>query len=438
MGGDMVEGLSVVLATAGAGGTIAAVRSLGARGVDVEVVSSERLGAAAWSRYAKRTHAAPSESDSERFLERLLAIGEENPGRILLPTSDKTAWIYAENALLLQRHFRLYHPPITSLRRILDKKLFSDAAISAGLSVVPSWDPSSLEELAALAPTLCFPILIKPRTHVHRQRNDKGVVVASPHELIRQYRRFVDREQERPTGDPLLLDARRPILQQFVRVRGEGVLSITGFIDRTGELFVTRAARKVFQRSQPVGVGVCFEAQPAPEELPDLVRRLCRELGYFGVFEVEFLRYDGHWAVIDFNPRMFSQVGMDIRRGMPLPLLACLDAIGDSASLCKEVAKAQAGDDGQAVFRDRFTLRAILLAQILTGRMSNVEVSKWRDWMKQHADHAVDFAADRDDLLPGVVHAFSELYLGLKSVPRFIRARARMTSPTQRVLKEIV
>jgi D-aspartate ligase len=432
----MRGGLSVILATAGAGGTIAAVRNLGASGVDVEVISSERLAAAAWSRYTKRTYSAPPESDAEQFLKRLLAIGQSSPGRILLPTSDATAWIYAENAPLLERYFRLYHPSIATLRRILDKKLFEEAAHSVGLPVLPSWDPSGLEELAALAPTLCFPILIKPRTHVHRLRNDKGVVVASPHELIRQYRRFVDREQEQPPDNPLLLDARRPILQQFVRVKGEGVLSITGFIDRTGELFVTRAARKVFQRSQPVGVGVCFEAQPAPEELPDLVRRLCRELGYFGLFEVEFLRYDGHWAVIDFNPRMFSQVGMDIRRGMPLPLLACLDAVGDSASLCREVAKAQAEDDGQAVFRDRFTLRAILLAQVLTGRMSNVEVSKWRDWMKQHADHAVDFAADRDDLLPGVVHAFSEIYLGLKSLPRFMGARPRTASSTQHVFKE--
>jgi D-aspartate ligase len=432
----MPKGLAVMMATADAGGTIAAVRALGASGVDVEVVSSERLGAAAWSRFAKRTYAAPPESDGERFLERLLAIGKDNPGRILLPTSDKTAWIYAENALLLQRHFQLYHPPLTSLRRILDKKLFSDAAISVGLAVLPSWDPSSLNELAALAPTLCFPILIKPRTHVHRLRNDKGVVVDSPRQLIPQYRRFVDREQELAPDTPLLADARRPILQQFVRVRGEGVLSITGFIDRTGELFVTRAAKKVFQRSQPIGVGVCFEAQPSPQELPDLVRRLCRELGYFGLFEVEFLHYDGHWAVIDFNPRMFSQIGMDIRRGMPLPLLACLDAVGDSASLRREVAKAQTVDDEQAVFRDRFTLRAILLAQALTARMSNDELSKWRGWMKQHADHAVDFAADPDDRVPGVVHMLSEIYLGLRSLPRFMRARARTTSPARRVLNE--
>jgi D-aspartate ligase len=304
------------------------------------------------------------------------------------------------------------------------------------LSVLPSWDPSSLEELAELAPKLAFPILIKPRTHVHRVHNDKGVVVDSPHELILQYRRIVDREQDRIVDTPLLPDARRPLLQKFVPVTAEGVLSITGFIDRSGELFVTRAARKVFQRSQPVGVGVCFEAQPSPKDLADQVRHLCRGLDYFGMFEVEFVRFGGHWAVIDFNPRMFSQIGMDIRRGMPLPLLACLDAVGDSASLCKEVAKAQALDDSRAVFRDRFTLRAILLAQVLTARISNQELAKWRGWMKQYADHAVDFAVDRDDLMPGIVHAFSEVYLGLKSLPRFMRARSRAASPTQHALGE--
>jgi D-aspartate ligase len=432
----MTEGLSVVLATAAAGGTIAAVRNLGARSVDVEVISSERLGAAAWSRYAKRTYSAPPESDSERFLERLLAIGEANPGRILLPTSDETAWIYAENALPLERHFRLYHPPISSLQRILDKKLFSEAALKVGLSVLPTWDPLSLEELAGLAPNLSFPILIKPRTHVHRVRNDKGVAVDSPHELIRQYRRFVHREQERATDNPLLPDARRPILQKLVRVGNEGVLSITGFIDRTGELFVTRAARKVFLRSQPVGVGVCFEAQPSPKELPDLVRRLCRELGYFGLFEVEFLRFEGYWVVIDFNPRMFSQIGLDIRRGMPLPLLACLDAVNDTDALREEVAKAQAVRDEQAVFCDRFTLRAILLAKVLTARISIQELSTWRGWMKQHAAHAVDFAADGDDPRPGVVHVLSEVYLGLKSIARFIRTTPRMTPSLRGAVEE--
>jgi D-aspartate ligase len=429
------KSLSVLLATASSGGTIAAARHLGANGFDVRVLSSQRLAAAAWSRHTARAYAAPPESESQRFLERLLAIGAADPGQILLPTSDETAWLYTQNAAELGRYFRAVQPSTAVLLKILDKKLFADAAISAGLAVLPSWDPRNIDDVEALAPTLPYPILIKPRTHVHRLRNDKGVVVYSALELIDQYRRFVDRERARAADDPLFRDANLPVLQQFVRVGSEGVHSITGFIDRTGELFVTRSATKVFQRSQPVGVGVCFESLPPSSTVPEAaVRRLCRELGYFGIFEVEFLWFDGRWAAIDFNPRLFNQIGMDIRRGMSLPLLACLDAAGETTSLRDAVAKAQTEDDEQTVFCDRFTLRAILFAQTVTARISPKDYAYWRAWMKQHAPHTVDFAADDSDPMPGVVHALSELYLGIKSFPRFLRSMPRISPKTPSVL----
>jgi D-aspartate ligase len=230
---------------------MAAVRHLAAHDIDVRVVSSHRLGAAAWSRHAARAYSAPPENESQRFIERLLAIGAADPGQILLPTSDETAWLYMENADLLQQHFHLHQPSIEVLRRILDKKLFSDAAISAGLTVLPSWDPRDIDDVTALAPTLPYPILIKPRTHVHRLRNDKGVVVHSASDLINEYQRFIDRERDRGADSSLLPDASLPILQQFVRVGDEGVYSVTGFVDRTGELFVTRCATKVFSDPNP-------------------------------------------------------------------------------------------------------------------------------------------------------------------------------------------
>jgi D-aspartate ligase len=424
----------VLLASASSGGTIAATRHLAAKGFDVHVVSSHRLEAAAWSHHAARVYLAPPESESQRFLERLLAIGANDPGQILLPTSDETAWLYTLNATELGRCFRLVQPSIAVLANILDKKLFADAAVRAGLAVLPSWDPRNIDDVGQLAPSLPYPILIKPRTHVHRLRNDKGVVVYSAGELINQYRRFVDRERARSADEPLLYDANLPILQQFVRVGSEGVHSVTGFIDRTGELFVSRNATKVFQRSQPVGVGVCFEPRPPSPVLSDAIRRLCRELGYFGIFEVEFLCFDGRWAAIDFNPRLFSQIGMDIRRGMPLPFLACLEAAGEINSLREAVAEAQAEHGEQTVFCDRFTLRAIILAQTMTARISHEDRVYWRDWINRHAAHAVDFAADEGDPIPELIHVLSEIYLGFKSLPRFLRSTPRASLKTLHVL----
>jgi D-aspartate ligase len=437
-GGTLSKSLSVLLASASFGGTIAAVRHLVKHNIDVGVVSSHRLGAAAWSRHVARAHSAPPESEGQRFVERLVAIGAADPGQILLPTSDETAWMYAENAALLARYFCMYQPSIATLQRILEKKLFADAAINSGLAVLPSWDPRNIDDVAELAPTLPYPILIKPRTHVHRLRHDKGVVARSSSELLSKYQLFVDRERVRAADTPFLADARLPILQQFVRVGSEGVHSVTGFIDRTGELFVTRSATKVLQRSQPVGVGLCFESLPPAPALSDAVRRLCRELEYFGIFEVEFLWFDGRWAVIDFNPRLFNQIGMDIRRGMPLPLLACLDAAGDTTSLREAVGKAQAQDNERIVFCDGFALRAILFARTVTGRVSHKDRAYWRAWIRKHAADAVDLAADGSDPIPWVVHTLSEIYLGLKALPRFMRSTAPDSALTpQPVIQEL-
>jgi predicted ATP-grasp superfamily ATP-dependent carboligase len=427
--------VSVVVASAAYAGTLAAVRDLGARGFEVVVMSgprlscawSPRVSAAAWSRYASRTYRAPQERDNEHFVAELLRIGAKNPGQVLLPTSDETAWMYTVHAAELGRYFRLLEPPLAAMQKILDKQQFASAAIAAGVRVVPSWEVHSLAELAEKAHQLPYPLLIKPRTHVNRIRNDKGVLVNCASELLAEYPRFLEREQGATDNNPLLPDAPVPILQQFVRVSVEGVCSVTGYIDRSGELFVTRRSTKVLQRSMPAGVGICFESLPPDAALSDAVRRLCRELGYFGIFEVEFVYCDGDWAVIDFNPRTFNQIGMDIRRGMPLPFFACLEAVGDRDALRAAIRAAQdpRADDTGTVFCDHFTLHALLLARALTCRNSRGEISRWRDWLRAHAGNCVDVAAAVGDPLPKFVHVVSEILVGLRGFRRFLRLTPR-------------
>ena len=136
--------------------------------------------------------------------------------------------------------------------------------------------------------------------------------------------------------------------------------------------------------------------------------------------------FNGTWAAIDFNPRLYHQIGLDIRRGMPLPLLACLDAADEEAALRIAVANTQAEEpNGKTVFCDRFTLRAILLALAITSRISRQDYAYWRAWMNRNAACAVDAAVDSADRMPGLIHALSEISLGLKAVPRFLRSTPR-------------
>jgi D-aspartate ligase len=125
--------------------------------------------------------------------------------------------------------------------------------------------------------------------------------------------------------------------------------------------------------------------------------------------------------VIDFNPRLYNQVGLDIGRGMPLPLLACLEALGDEVALRGAVEDAQAENDNQKVLYDRFTLRALLLLLAATSRISQEDLAYWRSWIKRNAPHAIDVAAQKGDPMPGVIHSLSETLLGLRSIRRVLR-----------------
>jgi D-aspartate ligase len=250
-------------------------------------------------------------------------------------------------------------------------------------------------------------------------------------ELIENFREYLAQEHIEEVSD-FIPETNIPLLQQFVDIGSEGVYSVSGYIDESGELFVTRRAKKVFQRSQPAGVGVCFESLPSNAALSASVYRLCKELQYFGIFEVEFIRFNGQWAVIDFNPRLFNQAAMDSHRGMPLSLFAYLDAAERTEELRAAIAASQKEDrDQPAVFYDRFTLRAILAAKTLAGRTSREELRYWRSWMKRNSAHSVDFAADKLDRMPEVIHVFSEIILGIKSLRRFFRSASQGMTPQE-------
>jgi D-aspartate ligase len=154
------KGLAVLLATAGSGGTIAAVRELGKKKHSVAVLASRAFSASSWSNFATRSYLAPQEKESQLFLERLLAIGASDPGQILLPTSDETTWLYTVHADELKPLFRLYQPSIETIRRILDKDLLGESSLKAGISILPSWSPSGINDVVELAESLPYPILI--------------------------------------------------------------------------------------------------------------------------------------------------------------------------------------------------------------------------------------------------------------------------------------
>jgi len=391
-------------------GTLAAVRCLGEHGIEVTVAGSDVLAPARWSKHTARFVRCPAPRDTQRFLEWLLEFGEREPGYFLYPTSDDLAWMFASNAEALSKRFILYQPGLETLIRLLDKKKLHAACVEAAVSTVRTWFPESEAEALRLGPELTFPLMIKPRTQVMLATMNKGVVVHSRADLMPRYRAFLAGERYLSPSLADFGDVSHPMLQAFHVRAAEGIYSIGGFIDERGELLGARAARKVLQRPRRVGVGLCFEAAEVDPSVTESITRLCRAAGYFGLFEVELILEDDKHFLIDFNPRLYGQIGFDIARGLPLPLFAWLAAKGDRAGLQVLAGAARLPEPSPSIYCDRFALDLMLLLRGLAGTTSAQERQRWQTWLASHRAVTIDATFAAGDRLPGLVHAAAGLF----------------------------
>jgi D-aspartate ligase len=417
----------ILLTMAGYYGTLAAARSLGRRGIRVVVADGEPLAAARWSRHVARTlDCPPIEVAPKRFLEWLLAFGAREPGRVLCATSDCMAWMFARHREALDRYFRIYLPRMDAMYTLLNKWHLYEACVELGIDAPPTWLPVEMEDLSRVEREARFPVVVKPQTQILLSPHQKGRVVHEGRALRALYGEFVAATAHSPTlleWDPR---AGVPIVQTFVNTAKAGIYGLSGFIDETGELFVVRASRKVLQWPPQLGVGLCFEDVEVRPSLAADVARLCRHIGYFGPFEVEFLQSDGRYQLIDFNPRFFGQMGFDVSRGLDLPYLAYLAATGERRALECAVKEAQPRPDKApaGVYCHRIDLEIDLRLQLWAGRISRKDCDQWRTWLSRN--RVTDAVIDREDWAPGVADAAAALIrcaLHPRSTWRFAQER---------------
>jgi hypothetical protein len=142
------------------------------------------------------------------------------------------------------------------------------------------------------------------------------------------------------------------------------------------------------------------------------------------VFEVEFIWDGARWAAIDFNPRFFNQMALDIARGLPLARLCYYDAIGDARRLEHLVEQAEAASLGDRFcVRDGFTMALILAFRSITGRMSRRDRLRWRQWNRNNRADMKDLIRASDDPWVWPVHIVSEVKLGLRKLFNLAKIR---------------
>ncbi len=404
-------------ASVGMYGTLAAIRCLGERGVPVSMRAGPWRVPSSGSKYVSRTVPGPRQRSLTGHLGYLRAFGRENLGQAMIPGGDESLWVAATHREELGQYFRLSMPGGEAVYTLLNKRRLGEVAVAAGLRVPRAWfpvDPAGVREVASSATR---PVVLKPRTHVGYRQWQKGVVVRDASRLESEYATFGSKlrfDQSVRDHDP---EVDLPMVQVYLPEARRTIYNLTGYITQDARLAAFRATRKVLQYPRTIGVGLCFEAAPVEHELRDRVREMCKGVGFHGMFEAEFIPVDGEFLLIDFNPRVFNSIGLDIARGCPLPWFAYLEAIGDLAALEEALAAANApGAEGTVDAWGHRLLFELMLAGQLAGRgMGWREARAWQRWWRgRRIQPAV---SDRSDPWPARRDAAAQL-LNLVTNPR--------------------
>ncbi len=402
-------------------GTLAAARCLSQHGTPVTVATANLLAPSRWSRAVQRVESCPGFSEGPgKLAEWLLAFGARNGKHVLYPTCDEMAWLLAHYNAELSQYFCLYSPAAETLRTLLDKRHLYEAAAAAGLATPRTWHPETEQELAGILEQVDA-CLVKPRSQTFFRTHAKGGHATSLSQLKKLWKQYRNSgyaaEITREIGD---LDF--PMIQEYLPEADSAVTSISGFVIRSGQIIATRASRKVLQFPRRAGVGLCFDSAEVDPRLVDQLAALCRNIGYHGVFEAEFIHHDGRDLLIDFNPRYFGQVGFDIARGMQLPWLAQLCAVGNEKE-AQEFARLAIESPRPSYFADSLALRWHLAIGALFGTVSAQERRKWHAWLGARPDHFVDAVVRPGDMVPALVAATSKFWYAVRHPRGFWRSR---------------
>jgi predicted ATP-grasp superfamily ATP-dependent carboligase len=402
-------------------GTLAAVRSLGRAGIPVDVVHAGRAALASWSKYATRRLRGPEASTGNTLVEWLMEVGHRDGRRVIYPTSDEMVFLLSAHRARLEERFLLLQPDLETTLRVLDKKSLHAASREAGVETPETWFPDGAADALRVARNTEAPLMFKPRTQLFLTNHIKGALAPrDPTQLREAYETF---RTTHTYGAPIAGirdDVTAPMLQRYYPEAADGIYSLTGFRDRSGKHLALLGSTKVLQRPRRLGIGLCFESAQVPEALERGARKLLDVLGYFGVFELEFIVSSGRYLLIDMNPRFYNHLQLDVSRGLDLPMMAYAAAVGDDdrvAELAGRASKAAV----EHVFCNRIGLGIQVTAQRLFGTMPRAEAKRWREWTRARRATLVDPISAADDRAPIVAESVSQLYGSIRHPRAFLR-----------------
>jgi predicted ATP-grasp superfamily ATP-dependent carboligase len=303
--------------------SLAAVRSLGRRGLRVAALGSSPHEPTFASRWCQRAFVCPAEEGTEAYLAYLEQVLDQTGARVLISSTEGTIELIRRHRKDLEQRVHVALAKEPALGIAMSKACTLEVAKRLGLGVPRAITVGAVNEVAAALREIALPAVVKPVTS-WTWNGQHGTRVVSHLVTTAEEARHAVEELTRFGGTTLF--------QEFLSGRREAL----SFLYANGEIY----ARYAFwgKRTNPPlgGIYVLRQSIAVPEDIGAQAERLVREIGLEGYCQVEFRRNSaGTPYLMEINPRLNSGIETAVRAGVDFPYMLYQWANGEQIDRVK-------------------------------------------------------------------------------------------------------
>lgn len=295
--------------------SLAMVRSLGRKGIDVVCASPARRYPARYSHYSAGSHMLSYSGDPAERLGDLFGIIERERIGVLLPAGLAGNEFICRHRDRLEPAVRAPYNDLQSFELLANKERATALAESLGVPHPRSVRLTAVDEVERIRAAMAYPVVFKSAV-------DQGTV---------RYARDTD-ELRRVAVDfwraeaDLIAREIYPIVQEYIDGSGHGYFALA----ERGEVvayFMHTRIHEVPPSGGPSAMARSFR-DPMLKELGD---RFLAATGWTGVAMIEFKRSrrDGTYYFIEANPKFWGSLDLSIAAGVNFPYLAYQTLVGE-------------------------------------------------------------------------------------------------------------
>jgi len=290
--------------------TLAVVRSLGRKGIQVTVGERTYLNTSFFSKYCSKRLLYPSpRQHPDQFISFLLEEIKKNHYDCLFPMEEETLLLIAKFQPEISKYTYLLIPPLETIEFVRDKGKLIPFAECHGIPVPKTYE--TYNQKRSVLPT---PAVIKPRV----SSGSFGIV-------------YVKKEQDLPSSYQKVHERYPfPLIQEYIP-DGGGTFGISALFDESSNVRAAFVHKKL--RMYPVqgGPSTLREGVEHPQ-IMELGLSLLKALKWVGVAMAEFKvdPRDGLPKLMEVNPRFWGSLQLAIFSGVDFPYLMLKMAKGET------------------------------------------------------------------------------------------------------------